>query len=116
MTVLAFDIETKLLASEVAEQYASEPKDGDAWSRPDLFGFSCGVAIDVDTGTPRYYSPEQATDMIAALREAEVTVGFNSSGFDLGVLSAYSDVEPLRSHHVGPVPPRKGGAGCTPGG
>lgn len=100
MTVLAFDTETQKLASEVEEDYAYELDGESAWSRPDLFGFAAGVIVDVDINEALRYGPEQAREMIAALQEAETTVGYNSSAFDLSVLAAYGDVEPLRERHV----------------
>lgn len=100
MTTYVMDVETRKLSSEVAEQYAGELAGASAWSRPDLFGFACGVLVDADTGEARRYGPEEAPEMIAALWEAETTVGYNSAAFDLSVLSAYGDVEPLRSEHI----------------
>lgn len=100
MSALAFDVETRLLASEVEERYASELAGASPWTCPDLFGFACGVALDIDTGEALHYGPEQARKMMATLASAEKTVGYNSAAFDLPGLSAYGDVEPLRAHHV----------------
>lgn len=100
MAILAFDVETKRLAEEVATEYASELDGSSPWERPDLFGFAVGVAVDVDTGEARRYGPGEAFDMLEALRNAERTVGYNSASFDLGVLAADGDVEAIRSRHV----------------
>lgn len=100
MTIYVMDVETRLLASEVEQEYAETLAGASPWKRPDLFGFACGVIVDADTGEALRYGPEEAREMIAALREAEVTVGYNSAAFDLPVLGAYGDVEPLRNKHV----------------
>lgn len=99
-TVLAFDVETQLLAEEVAEQYAERLAEASAWEYPALFGFAAGVIVDVESEEARYYGPAQATEMIAKLSEAEVTCGFNSSGFDLGVLSGYAEVSGIYPRHI----------------
>lgn len=98
--VLVFDVETQLLASEVAEKYAVELNGESPWSRPDLFGFAVGVVEDVSTGVVYRYGPESAKAMIEHLREADVTAGYNSEAFDLGVLSAYGDVSGIKGKHV----------------
>lgn len=100
MTVFAFDLETRLLASEVEREFAAELAGKSAWERPDLFGFAVGVAVDVGTGEVLRYGPGGAPDMLEALREADVTCGYNTLAFDLGVLSAYGEVEALRERHV----------------
>ena len=98
--VLAFDTETRLLAVEVAERHAAELAGASAWSRPDLFGFGCGVALDLETRVFYRYRQGGARAMVAHLEEADITVGYNSDAFDLGVLSAYADVDTLRARHV----------------
>lgn len=98
--VLAFDLETLMIASDVERDHAGKLAGESPWSRPDLFGFGCGVIVDVESGEARHYGPNEAPAMISDLSGATATVGYNSASFDLGVLSAYSDVEPIRTRHV----------------
>lgn len=100
MTTYILDLETRRLASEVEAEFAETLAGEKGFSRPDLFGFACGVAVEVGSGEALRYGPEQAREMIAELGRADVTVGYNSKAFDLQVLSAYGDVEPLRARHV----------------
>lgn len=100
MTTYIFDLETRLLASEVEQQYPAELGGDKGFSRPDLFGFAAGVVVDLDSGEAYRYGPDQAGEMIEALSSAELTVGYNSLAFDLQVLSGYGDVETLRGRHV----------------
>ncbi len=99
-TVLAFDLESQLLATEVEKIYASDLQGASPWTRPDLFGFSCGVTIDVETGVVSAYMPGRAGTMIEHLQAADMTVSYNGSAFDLGVLSTYGDVADIRQKHV----------------
>lgn len=46
--VLAFDVETQLLASEVEKLYDLK---GSVWEHPEVFGFAVGVAIEIETDT-----------------------------------------------------------------
>ena len=100
MTTLAFDIETLRLASEVEEEFATDLAVASPWTRPDLFGFAGGVTVDIDTDEATRHAPGEATGMLRALRNAETTVSYNGAAFDLGVLSAYGDIEPLRERHI----------------
>lgn len=100
MTTYILDLETRLLASEVEEMYAAELAGESPWSRPDLFVFAAGVLVEVGSGEALRYGPNEAPEMIAALRQADVTVGYNSAAFDLPVLSGSGDVEHLRERHV----------------
>lgn len=100
MTTLAFDLETQMLASEVEREFTDDLAGTSAWSQPDLFGFACGVAVNIESGGVTHYGPGEVSRMLEALRGAETTVGYNSSAFDLVVLSAYGDVEVLRERHV----------------
>lgn len=100
MTVLVFDLETRKLASEVELEHAAELAGESAWTRPDLFRLACGVIVDVDSGEARRYGPEEADRMLEALGEADLTVGYNSLAFDLGVLGAQGDVRAIRERHV----------------
>lgn len=95
---LAFDVETRLLASEVAEEHAEKLAGESPWSRPDLFGFGCGVVVDLGTGVAYRY--RDAAAMLSHLREANVCVSYNGEAFDLGVISAYGDVENIRAKHI----------------
>ena len=98
--VLAFDTETRLLAVEVAERHAAELAGASAWTRPDLFGFGCGVALDLETDVFYRYREGVAAAMVGHLEEAHLTVGYNSDAFDLGLLGAYADVSRVRERHV----------------
>ncbi len=99
-TVLAFDLESQMLATEVEKVYAAELGGASAWSRPDLFGFAVGVSIDIETDTVHVYKQGRARTMIEHLEDADATVGYNTAAFDLGVLSAYGDVSAIRRRHV----------------
>ncbi len=98
--VLAFDVETLLLAAEVAERHADELAGASAWSRPDLFGFGVGVVEDLETGVVYRYREGGAAAMVAHLEEATITVGYNTAAFDLPLLEAYADVSKVRERHV----------------
>lgn len=100
MTTYALDVETRKLAGEVEAEFAEMLAGESPWSRPELFGFACGVIVEVGSGEALQFGPDQAPQMIAALDSADTTVGYNSAAFDLGVLSAYGDLEPLRGCHV----------------
>ena len=101
-TVLAFDIETLRLASEVEEEFADELIGASPWSRPDLFGYGVGCIIDVTSGVPIWLHPgaEAADFMVRLLESADLTVSYNGEDFDLGVLSAYRSVEGIKERHV----------------
>ncbi len=95
--VLAFDVETQLLASEVEKLYDLK---GSVWEHPEVFGFAVGVAIEAETDTVHVYKKGRAKTMIEHLEDADATVGYNTAAFDLGVLSAYGDVSAIRRRHV----------------
>lgn len=97
-TVYAFDLETTRLASDVEREFAAELGGASPWSRPDMFGFGCGVVIDL--GTDVAYRYRSAETMIQRLREADKVVSYNGESFDLGVLSAAGDVSDIRARHV----------------
>ena len=99
-TILAFDLETLRLASEVEVEFASELGGASPWARPDLFGFAAGCVVDVDTGEATHYAPGEAFGMLEALRNTETTVSYNGEAFDLNVLSAYGDTGPIREGHI----------------
>lgn len=100
MTVLAIDVETRLLASEVEAEHAADLAGASPWARADLFGLACGVAVDADTGMALRFGPGQAAAMLEVLASADATCGYNSASFDLTVLSAYGDVTGIRCHHL----------------
>lgn len=58
------------------------------------------MAVDIETGDALRYGPGEASGILEVLRAADTTVGYNSSSFDLGVLSAYGDVEPIQERHI----------------
>ena len=97
-TILALDLETLRLASEVEEEFAAELDGASPWARPDLFGFACGLIVDVESDVTLRIPPgEKAADfMVRLLEAADLVVSYNGESFDLGVLSAYRSVEGLR--------------------
>lgn len=96
--ILAFDVETKRLASEVEAEYADELAGASAWARPDLFGFAVGCAVDLASGVAVLIPPggKSADFMVRLLECAETVVSYNGEDFDLGVLSAGRSVEGIR--------------------
>ena len=99
-TVHAFDLETWRLAKDVERAFAADLKGESPWARPDLFGFGCGAVVDLGTGVAYRYREGCAKAMVGHLEEADITVGYNTAAFDLGVLSACADVEAIRERHV----------------
>lgn len=90
-TIYAFDLETRLLAAEVAEQWKRTLGGKSPWTRPDLFGFAYGVIQDVDSGEVWRFgedgvSPEEAFEMAANLANADLIISYNGEAFDLEVL------------------------------
>lgn len=69
--ILAFDLETRKLASEVEAEHAAELKGESPWTRPDFFGFGVGVIVNVETGEAMRFGPGQAEAMIERLRDAD---------------------------------------------
>jgi DEAD/DEAH box helicase domain-containing protein len=78
--LLVFDLETQKSAAEVG-----------GWDKCHLMRMSVGVVYDALTGTFRHYREEQVQELITDLLAADVVVGFNIDGFDLKVLSGYSE-------------------------
>lgn len=78
-TVLAFDLETTKLASEVEAENKDTLQRNSSWTRPDLFGYGCGVTVNVETGEANRFGLGQATAMIGLLKEADLTVGYNTA-------------------------------------
>lgn len=89
--VLAFDIETELLAAEVSERHADELAGASPWTRPDLFGFGVGVVRDVDGGEVWRFGRDEAFDMIGNLVGAAAIVSYNGEAFDFGVLEVEAE-------------------------
>jgi DEAD/DEAH box helicase domain-containing protein len=77
---VAFDLETQYLADEVG-----------GWSNIRDLRLSVGVIYDVAEDTYRHYTEDQAEDLIADLRRADLVVGYNVLRFDYEVLRAYTD-------------------------
>ncbi len=92
MKVVAFDVETRLTAAQVAEEYAGRLRSKSPWARPDLFGFAVGVAVDIETGAEWRFGeddhpPREAWEMASNLaHSADVVVSYNGKAFDLEVL------------------------------
>ena len=80
---VAFDLETQYLADEVG-----------GWSNIRDLKLSVGVIYDAAEDTYRHYTEDQAEDLIADLRRADLVVGYNVLRFDYEVLRAYTD-DPL---------------------
>ncbi len=99
-TVLAFDLESQMLATEVEKVYAAELDGASVWSRPDLFGFAIGITQDIESGQVSVYKQGRAQTMIEHLEEADLVVSYNGESFDLGVLGTYGDVSLIRQRHL----------------
>jgi DEAD/DEAH box helicase domain-containing protein len=80
---VAFDLETQYLADEVG-----------GWSNIRDMRLSVGVIYDAAEDVYRHYTEDQAEDLIADLRRADLVVGYNLLRFDYEVLRAYTD-DPL---------------------
>lgn len=82
--LIVFDIETQHLADEVG-----------GWGN--LAALQLAVAVTWDEKNEyRTWWEGQAGDLVAELGRHDLVVGYNISAFDLGVLSLYGDVEPLK--------------------
>ena len=81
--IVVFDVETQHTADEVG-----------GWGN--IRGMKLAVAVTYHAAEDVYrdYVEEQAGDLIAALREADLVVGYNVLRFDYEVLRAYTD-DPL---------------------
>ncbi len=92
MRILAFDIETRRTAAQVASEYAWRLRGKSPWRRGDLFGFAVGVAVDIETGVvwrfgEDMHPPEEAFGMAGSLAySADMVVSYNGKAFDLEVL------------------------------
>jgi len=77
-TVL-FDLETLRSADEVG-----------GWNRAHRMGVAVGVALFLEEGRFATYREPEVAELVAALKGAELVVGFNSRRFDYAVLSGYT--------------------------
>jgi DEAD/DEAH box helicase domain-containing protein len=77
--ILVFDLETQYLAAEVG-----------GWGRIRDMRLAIGVTYHAASDTYRTYTEDQAEDLVCALREADLVVGYNLIRFDYEVLRAYT--------------------------
>jgi len=61
------------------------------WHNSHLMGLAVAVVSDSVSGESLAFFEDQAVDLFAYLRKADLVVGFNIVGFDFKVLSAYDD-------------------------
>lgn len=80
---IVLDLETQYVASEVG-----------GWGHIRDMRLAVGVTYHVGEGVYRTYLERDAEGLIAALREAELVVGYNLLRFDYEVLRRYTD-DPL---------------------
>lgn len=103
-TVLAFDVETRLLASEVEAEFREKLRGESPWTHPELFGFGVGVAVDVETGMALRFGPEEPAiatqEMAATLALADTVVSYNGEAFDFEVLLKSADDWPVVTGYV----------------
>ena len=83
MNVLFFDLETQRSFDEVGGRHNIRK-----------LGLSAAVTYSSADGAFHRYTEEDAADLIADLRAADLVVGFNVLAFDYEVLRAYAD-DPL---------------------
>ena len=79
--VVVFDLETQRSFQDVGGRTAMRQ-----------LGMSVGVVYSFRDDRFQSYLEPQATQLIAALRQAELVIGFNLLGFDYEVLKGYQDV------------------------
>lgn len=77
--MIVFDLETQYLAAEVG-----------GWGNKQLMRVSVACTWDEQFGYQLWWEA-QAADLITALGNADVIVGFNVNSFDFAVLSFYGD-------------------------
>jgi len=78
--VMVLDVETLRGADQVG-----------GWHNSHLMGLAVAVVSDSVTGESLAFFEDQAPELFAYLRKADLVVGFNIVGFDFKVLSAYDD-------------------------
>jgi DEAD/DEAH box helicase domain-containing protein len=81
--VVVLDLETQRIASEVG-----------GWDHIRDMGLAVGVTYHSAEDEYRHYTEEDVEQLLIALREAELVVGYNVIRFDYEVLRAYTD-DPL---------------------
>ena len=81
--IIAFDLETRRTADEVG-----------GWSNIRRMGLAIAVTYHAAEDVYRDYTEQQVDRLIAALRGADLVVGYNVLRFDYEVLRAYTD-DPL---------------------
>ncbi|NQS97113.1 MAG: DEAD/DEAH box helicase [candidate division Zixibacteria bacterium] len=77
-TILIFDLETQLSADDVG-----------GWKNIKDMRLAAGVTMEIGSGKYRIYYEEDAKELIAALKRADLVVGFNLLRFDYTVLELY---------------------------
>jgi DEAD/DEAH box helicase domain-containing protein len=77
--IVYFDLETQRSANDVG-----------GWAHKDKMRMSIGVTFSTGEDAYRIYSEEEAGELADCLRRADLVVGFNHVGFDLGVLQPYT--------------------------
>ncbi len=77
-----FDLETQRSAEEVG-----------GWHRADRMRLSCAVVYDAGRQAYLEFLEDQVDDLLAAMRELDLVVGFNTTRFDYRVLSRYTDFD-----------------------
>lgn len=83
MNVLFFDLETQRTFDDVGGRHNIRK-----------LGLAAAVTYSTADGQFRHYTEAQAGELIAALKAADLVVGFNVQRFDYEVLRAYTD-DPL---------------------
>lgn len=78
--VVVFDLETKFLADEVG-----------GWGNIHRMELAVAVIYSTADAVFHHFTEDQATELVAALQEADLVVGFNVLRFDYTVLQPYTD-------------------------
>ncbi len=84
-TVL-FDVETLRSAEDVG-----------GWNKAHRMGVAIAVTLDLEQGRFETFREPQVGELIAALKAADLVVGFNSRRFDYAVLSGYTGEDYART-------------------
>ena len=79
--IVFFDLETRYLANEVG-----------GWSNIPKMELAVAVTYSTADVAFRHFTEEQALELVAALQQADLVVGFNVYRFDYVVLQPYTDV------------------------
>lgn len=78
--IVVFDVETQYAANEVG-----------GWGNIRDMRLAVAVTYHADEEAYRVYTEQQADQLIATLREADLIIGYNVIRFDYEVLRAYTD-------------------------